>query len=219
MFKQVLKAQWMTSRTAVALLTLLAFAVPLFAVFYGGDLTSSGRESVGEWLVGADRVAQILPLLAVLVGLLLGVAAWSADLAGRHVYALSLPVHRALYVTMRFGAGAILATIPGAALAASAFIASVAVSLPPGIHAYPVELALRFWLASLTIYAIIFAIAGATRRGQVITIAAIGGAVLVDLSFLMFGVDFSLTAEALYLLTRWPGPLSILTGRWALFDV
>lgn len=219
MFKQVLIAQWITSRTAVGLLTVLAFAAPLFAVFYGGDLTSSGQEHVGDWLIGADRVAQFLPFLAVLVGLLLGVLAWSADLAGQHVYALSLPLNRPLYVTMRFGAGALLATVPGLALGASALIASVSVSLPPGIRAYPFELAVRFWLASLTVYAIIFAIAGATRRGQIIAIAAIAGAVLLDVTFLMFGVDFSVTAEALYLLTRWPGPLSILTGRWALFDV
>jgi hypothetical protein len=218
-FKQVLVAQWQTSKLAVGLLTLLAFVMPLLAVLYGGDLAGAGRERVGDWLVAADRVAQLLPFIALLVGLLLGTLAWSADLAGRHVYSLSLPVPRGLYVSMRFGAGALLATIPGVAMGLSSGIATLAVTLPPGIHAYPFELALRFWLASLTVFAIIFAIAGASRRGQVITISVIGAAITLDVVFLLFGVDFSITAEALLLLTNWPGPLSLLTGRWALFDV
>jgi len=218
-FKQVLFAQWIRSRFAVALVTVLAFAVPLLSVYYGGDLAGSGREQVGDWLVSADRAAKLLPFLAVLVGLLLGTLAWSADLTGRHVYALSLPVTRAMYVTMRFAAGALFATIPGVAMGISAAIASASVTLPPGIRALPFELSGRFWLASLTVYALIFAIAGATRRGQVITISVIGGAIAADMALLLFGVDYSITAEALYLLVSWPGPLSILTGRWALFDV
>jgi hypothetical protein len=218
-FKQVLVAQWQTSKLAVGLLTLLSFCIPLLAVLYGGDLAGAGRERVGDWLIAADRVAQFPPFIALLVGLLLGTLAWSADLAGRHVYALSLPLPRGLYVSMRFGAGALFATIPGAAMGLSSGIATLAVSLPPGIHAYPVEMALRFWLASLTVFAIIFAIAGGTRRGQVITISVIGAAITLDVVFLLFGVDYSVTAEALLLLTNWPGPLSLLTGRWALFDV
>ena len=35
MFKQVLVAQWQTSKLAVGLLTLLAFVMPLLAVLYG----------------------------------------------------------------------------------------------------------------------------------------------------------------------------------------
>jgi hypothetical protein len=47
----------------------------------------------------------------------------------------------------------------------------------------------------------------------------IGGAVLVDIVLLTLAADFSITAEVFALLTNWPGPLAILTGRWALFDV
>jgi len=218
-FKQVLFAQWLSSRLALALLSVLAFALPLVSVFYGSDIATVGRGSLGEWLVVTDRVAQVLPFFAVLVGALLGVLAWTYDIAGRHVYALSLPVPRAVFVALRFGAGTVLALVPSAALAAGAAVASLAVQLPPGVRAYPLELSVRFTLATLTVYAIIFALASASRRGQLAIIGAISAAILLDLGLLAFGASFSVTAETLNALTTWPGPLSILVGRWALFDV
>ena len=219
MFKQILFAQWLTSRLALAVLSVLAFALPLVSVFYGSDIATTGRGGLGEWLLVTDRVAQVLPFFAVLVGALLGILAWSPDLAGKHVYALSLPVPRAVFVALRFGAGTALALLPSAALAAGAAVASLAVRLPPGVRAYPLEISVRFTLATLTAYAIIFALASASRRGQLAIIGAICAAILLDLALLAFGASFSVTAETLNALTRWPGPLSILVGRWALFDV
>jgi hypothetical protein len=218
-FKQILFAQWLSSRLALAVLSVLAFALPLVSVFYGGDIATTGRGSLGEWLAVADRVAQVLPYFAVLVGALLGVMAWSPDLAGRHIYALSLPVRRAVFVALRFGAGLVLALLPSAALTAGSAIASLAVHLPPGVRAYPVELSVRFTLATLTVYALIFAITSASRRSQLIIIGSICGAVVLDLAFVTLNVSFSITAATLNALITWPGPLSILVGRWALFDV
>jgi hypothetical protein len=217
-FKQVLLAQWLWARLALVVLAVLGFAVPLVSVFYGADLDGAAQGRVGEWLTAADRVAQVLPYLALLVGVLIGVLTWSPDIAGRHVYALTLPVSRPYFVTLRFLAGATLSLVPAVALALGAAIAALAVRLPPGIHAYPFALAARFWLAALTVYAIIFAISSASRRGQIAIISVIGGAVLVDLLLLTLSANFSVTAEAFALLTNWPGPLSIFAGRWALFD-
>ena len=219
MFKQVLFAQWLTSRLALAVLSVLAFALPLISVFYGGDIATTGRLALGEWRVAADRVAQVLPYFAVLVGALLGVLAWSPDLAGRHIYALSLPVRRPVFVALRFGAGSVLALIPSVALAAGSAIASLAVRLPPGVRAYPLEISVRFTLATLTVYAIIFALASASRRSQLVVIGTICTAILLDLALVTLDVSFSITATTLGALTTWPGPLSILVGRWALFDV
>lgn len=217
-FKQVLIAQWLWARLALAVLAVIGFGIPLVSVFYGADLGGAAVARVGEWLRAADRVAQVLPYFALLVGVLVGALAWSPDIAGRHVYALALPVSRAYFVTLRFAAGAVLTLIPAAAFAMGAAVASVAVSLPPGVHAHPAEVAARFWLATLTVYAIIFAISSASRRGQIALISVIGGAVLVDILLLTLSADFSITAEVFALLTNWPGPLAILTGRWALFD-
>ena len=72
MFKQVLFTQWLSARLALAVLSVLAFALPLISVFYGSDIATTGRGSLGEWLVVTDRVAQVLPYFAVLVGALPG---------------------------------------------------------------------------------------------------------------------------------------------------
>lgn len=217
-FKQVLIAQWLWARLALVVLAVIGFAIPMASVFFGAGLDGAAVSRVGEWLVAADRVARVLPYFALLVGVLVGVLAWSPDVAGRHVYALTLPVSRAYFVTLRFAAGAVLTLVPAAAFALGAAIASLSVTLPVGVHAHPVEVAARFWLAALTVYAIIFAIASASRRGQIAIISVIGGAVLVDLLLLTLSADFSITAEAFALLTNWPGPLAIFAGRWALFD-
>ena len=219
MFKQVLFTQWLSARLALAVLSVLAFALPLISVFYGSDIATTGRGSLGEWLVVTDRVAQVLPYFAVLVGALLGILAWSPDLAGRHVYALTLPVPRAVFVALRFGAGTVLALVPSAALAVGAAVASFAVRLPPGVRSYPVEISVRFTLATLTVYAIIFVLASASRRSQLAIIGTICVAILLDLALLAFGASFSVTATTLTAFVTWPGPLSILVGRWALFDV
>ncbi len=150
-FKQVLIAQWLWARLALVVLAVLGFAVPLVSVFYGANLDGAAHGRVGEWLMAADRIAQVLPYLALLVGVLVGVLTWTPDIAGRHVYALTLPVPRAYFVTLRFAAGAVLLLIPAVALALGASIASLAVTLPPGIHAHPLEVAGRFWLAALTV--------------------------------------------------------------------
>jgi len=109
--------------------------------------------------------------------------------------------------------------VPALALLAGAIVASLSVSLPEGLHAYPVQLTLRFLLASLTLYAIIFALSISTKRAQLLTAGAFGGVILADLLLAAWGVSFSVTAETLILLTTWPGPLSILAGAWTLFDV
>jgi hypothetical protein len=218
-FRRVLGAQWQWARLALVVLAVVGFGIPLVSVFYGADLDGAAVSRVGEWLAAADRVAYVMPYFALLTGVLVGVMAWTPDITGRHVYALTLPVSRAYFVTLRFLAGGVLTLVPAGAFALGAVIASAAVSLPPGVHAHPAEVAARFWLATLTVYAIIFAISSASRRGQIAIISVIGGAVLVDILLLTLSADFSITAEAFALLTNWPGPLAILAGRWALFDV
>jgi len=219
MFRQILRAQWLAARLAVVILGVLAFAAPLLAVFWGGDLRSAGSDQVAYWLQGSERIAALLPYLALLVGVAAGFLAWSPDHAGRHVYALSLPVSRARFVALRFGAGAVITAVPALALLVGAIVASLSVSLPEGLHAYPAQLTLRFLLASLTLYAIIFALSISTKRAQLLTAGAIGGVILADLLLAAWDVHFSVTAETLVLLTTWPGPLSILAGAWTLFDV
>ncbi|MGD0991147.1 MAG: hypothetical protein ABR998_01580 [Gemmatimonadales bacterium] len=221
MYRQVLKAQWLAARLPVVLLAVLAFALPLLTVTSGSGLTNAPVERVGQWLFAAQQVGVLIPGLALLAGLLLGIGAWVPDHAGKHVYALTLPVPRSMFVLLRFAAGATLLAIPVVALGVGAVVATLSVSLPDGVHAYPLQLTARFAMASLVCFAIFFAISIATKRAALATLGVICGVLLADavLASLSIKDAASVTASVFYLLTNWPGPLSILMGRWALFDV
>ena len=85
MYKQVLKAQWLAARLPVVLLAVLAFALPLLTVAYGGGLENAPTERVAQWLFAAEKIGVLIPGLALLVGLLLGIGAWAPDHLGKHV--------------------------------------------------------------------------------------------------------------------------------------
>lgn len=221
MYREVLKAQWLASRLPVVLLAVLAFALPLLTVTYGGGLENAPTEQVARWLFAAEKIGVLIPGLALLVGLLLGIGAWAPDHLGKHVYALSLPLPRPMYVLLKFAASATLLAVPVAALGLGSLIAALSVRLPSGIHAYPIQLTIRFALASLVCYSIFFAISIATKRAALAVLGVICGVLLADV--LVMSLDFkdavSVTGWLFQLVTTWPGPLAILMGRWALFDV
>jgi len=219
MLKQVLKSQWISARAIVIVMAILAFVIPLGSVFYGGDLSNTPAYQVSSWLVASRTVGQAIPVLALGLGVMLGMAAWAPDHAGRHVYALSLPLSRGRYVLLRFAAGAIMMAIPVAALGLGALLASSAVHLPAGVHAYPLQLTLRFALSALVMFAIFFTISVGTKRAVVLTLGTVGGIVLADVILGAVGGDAVVVATVYDALTTWPGPLAILLGRWALFDV
>jgi hypothetical protein len=221
MYGQMLKAQWLALRLPVVLLAVLGFAAPLLIVTYGGALENAPSEQVAQWLFVSQKIGVLIPGLALLVGLLLGIGTWAPDHTGGHVYALSLPVTRPIYVLLRFAAGATLVAVPVVALGVGCTIAVLAVNLPSGIHAYPGQLTLRFAMACLVCFAIFFAISISTRRAALAVLGLIGGVLLADLLLAALSISgaASVSESVLYLLTNWPGPLAILMGRWALFDV
>lgn len=219
MYRQILYVQWTALRLPATLLGVLAFALPLLTVTYGGSLDGAPSGRVAEWLFASQQIGFLIPGLALLVGVLLGIGAWAPDHAGKHVYALSLPVSRARYVWLRFAAGAALLAVPVAALGIGALLATLSVHLPSGVHAYPLQLTGRFLLASLVCYVIFFSVSISTKRAALAVLGAIGGVLLADALLSVVGVQASVTPTVLMWLTNWPGPLSILIGRWALFDV
>lgn len=219
MYRQMLYAQWLSARQAVVLFMVLAFAAPLFTVYYGGNLASAGGSEVAYWLVAAEKIGRAMPVFALFLGVFVGYAAWAPDHLGKHVYALSLPVPRPMFVLLRFAAGVTLLGAPVLALGLGALVASFAVTLPAGVHAYPVQLTLRFAFATLVTFAIFFALSIGTRRGLLVVLGAVAGVLLADLLLATADVRYSVSEQLFYLLTNWPGPLSILMGRWALFDV
>jgi hypothetical protein len=133
-----------------------------------------------------------------------------------HVYALSLPLARWEYAMLKMGAGAVLALIPTAAIWIGAHLASAAVVLPEGLHAYPNELTFRFFLAVLLSYAVVFALAsGTTKTASGVMGVVVGGFVFGIMVLEAFGVG-DLALQALW---SAGGPLEVFTGSWALIDV
>ena len=219
MYRQSLRFLWIQARWVMLSVAVICFSAPLLTVYLGTSPRANGGE-VAAWLLGAERVGNALPVLAFVVGMIMGIMVWTADRTGNHVYALSLPLRRARFIGLRFAAGATLLAVPAAAMGLGTLLATMSVSLPVGIHAYPVALTARFAMATLLSFALFFAFAIATRRVALTLLAVAAASLLVDVvSGMLLEHSFNVSLRAAEILVTWPGPLAILTGRWALFDV
>jgi len=220
MFRAVLFTQWKWARPVVLLAVLVAGYIPVEAlrsvpyksaeVYYIPSLYSS--------ISGASLAYQ---LLALAVAVVIAISAWQADAQRQHVYALSLPIPRWQFVLLRFGAGAALLGIVAVAVGLFGGVAAAIAPLPAMLHAYPVGLAVRFWLGALIPFALIFALlASNPKRVRVIVIAA---ATLIAVDFLLAAFGVTQNPE----MTRWVtekvyssgGPLAAFLAKWMLVDV
>ena len=218
MFRAILFTQWRWARLPLALATIAAFGLPLLSV-QGTGWPSLTRYDAA-WVLGAVMQWSVwYPALAAGLGLLLATTAWASDHRGRHVYALSLPVKRWRFALLRFAAGAALLAAPLALFLAGATLAGAATRLPPGLHAYPVALTVRFALATLMAYAIFSAISAGTPRVAGYVLLVVGLVVGLHLVLSMAGLQTNLFQSLFDRLTIWPGPFEVFTGRWMLIDV
>lgn len=218
MFRQVLSTQLKWSRLALALLSVIAFLMPvgLWRAVQG----SYYRVYPALEVVSAfSMLGYALALLAFFVGFMLVATAWQADAAARHVYALSLPIPWARYVALRFGAGALLLLVPTVALWLGCLLVLSLITLPDTLQAYPLTLAARFLLGSLVAYAAVFALQYLSGRRA---------AYLLLFGLLAFSLALVLTQalgrgdEFLVLLKALvtpPGPLAVFGAEWSLVDV
>jgi hypothetical protein len=218
MFRAVLYSQWKWSRLIVVLGTIAGFAIPVLSV-QGAARADRGALQAQELLRAVQSWGTLYPLLAAALGLLVAMAAWAADHRGRHVHALTLPLPRWEYVLLRFGAGFVLLAGPIVAVLIGASLASLTATLPPGLQAYPIALAIRFALAVFVAYAVFFAISAGTARTAGIILGAIAAVVVVQLVANMASLDLNLFGMAQDVLLLGPGPLAVFSGRWMLVDV
>lgn len=218
MFRMILFTQWKWSRVAVLIGVLAAFALPILSVQQAGDPDRTAWEarmllnSVQSWSV-------LYPALATAIALFLALAAWGPDHRGRHVYALALPVPRWHYALQRFGAGIVLLAAPALALLFGAILASTTSSIPHGLRAYPVELAVRFTLALLVAYSVFFAISAGTTRTAGYVLSIIAAVIVIQVLASAAGIELHLLPFLGDRVLLWPGPLEIFSGRWMLIDV
>lgn len=218
MFRQILYTQWKWSMVPVALATIAAFAVPLLCVQSAGAISASPWQvidllsSVGQWGV-------LYPILAGTIGLVLALTTWGNDHRGQHVYALSVPIPRWHYVLLRFGAGVVLLIPVIAALFIGALAATAASTLPPGLYAYPLQIGLRFALATLLAYATFFAILAGSNRTAGYVLGAIGALVAAQILVATTSLHVDILGTVVGWLVTSPGPFQVFSGSWMLINV
>ena len=218
MFRAILYSQWKWSRLIVALGTIAGFALPLVSLQGAARADRSPLEA--EALLHAVQAWGVLyPLLAAALGLLVAIVTWAPDHRGRHIHALTLPLARWRYVLLRFATGATVLAGPIVGVTIGALIAVTAATLPPGLHGYPLALAVRFALAALVAYALFFAVSAGTARTAGIILGVIGAIVVVQVFASVANLELNLADHLQMVLTNWPGPLAVFTGRWMLIDV
>jgi hypothetical protein len=218
MFRMILFTQWKWSRLILLPAVIAAFALPVFSVQVAGTPNQSGWEA-RRMLSAVQSWGLAYPLLATGIALAMAMTAWGADHRGRHVYALSLPVPRWHYALQRFGAGIVLLIAPALALWIGATLAAATATIPTGLHAYPLALALRFTLALAVAYAVFFAITAGTTRTAGYVLATLGGIVLIQILAASAGIEIQLLPFVSDRMLLWPGPFEIFSGRWMLIDV
>jgi hypothetical protein len=201
-------------------MALAAFAIPVWQVIVSlGALTGTPDSALAIYFMQrlADS-APIYPMVAFGAGVTLAITTWYDDIQGKHVYALSLPLPRWYYVALRLAVGMTSVLVMVSALWLAAMFAALLATLPPGLHAYPGGLAVRFALATTLWFTAAFAIASASERTQRVVLLIAAALILGSLALAATGV--TAPGEALFdWVSRWPGITDTFAGRWLLFDV
>jgi hypothetical protein len=217
MFAAILRTQWKWTRGASLVCFVLGFAIPLLSLL----ALEVGRLEFSPTVIvrNMQTFGLFYALLSGAAGLASAMFAWGHDHRGRHVYALSLPIPRARYTGMRFTAGALFLLLPVAGVLIGCLVGIAAVRIPPGLHAYPGALTIRFLLACFVSYALFFAILASSTKaagyvlGTIVTIVVL----LFFLGSLDMGTDAVKAIAQMLFGDR--GLLSVFTGRWMLIDV
>lgn len=227
---QMLKLHWRAARWPMLPVLVAAFGLPLMAGWatWGATYTADSSEMASAWSVidGAAVWGLSFPVLAAVAGAVIGLCAWTWDHRHDHVYPLSLPIARWKYAALKFAGGTILVAGTTAVFAAGAGLSSLLAELPAGIRAYPGNLAVHFFVATQTAFALLFALASGTIRtamifiGGVLALAIAGQPTLELLGNVWAPIgQVDLGRLAYSLLVENDGPLSIFSGNWMLFDV
>ena len=227
MLGQSLMLQWKASRFAVVPFVLAGFGLPLLAVRQAhASAARSPFGAAGTMIDSLQMWLPLFPITAALLGLTLGLGAWSWDHRSNHVYALSLPVTRWEYALLKLAAGVIVLLIPVAAVLAGVSLGVALIDVPAGLHAYPFAFTFRFLLAALIVFAAAFALAAGTVKTTTrvlsgLVLFLIFGSIAVGFVEQAFGIEDMWTPiEMLHAaFGRWPGPFHVFGGNWMPIDV
>lgn len=218
MFAQILYTQMKFTRTALAMMAVIAFIAPagMWRAMHGSYY---GTFTAMEVMRGFSVLGFCLSVLAFLVGFVAVAQAWQIDAATRHVYPLALPISWSRFVSMRFGAGAVLLLIPAFAVWLGCLLVLALIEVPPTLNAYPTTLALRFLLGSLVVYAVVFAVQYLSgKKAPHVLLAFLVTFALLIFASAMTGYDEMIVKTFRYLF-QFPGPLAVFGSEWMLIDV
>ncbi len=226
MYQPMLFLHWKQIKVALIPFTIAAFGLPLVSVQGMGSAATPSGLGAYDYLVASGVWVTAFPMLAAAIGVTLALSAWNWDHQLGHVHALSLPVPRWRYAMLKMGAGAFLAVLPALAFWAGAHAAAASVTLAEGLHAYPNELTLRFFLAELVSYAIVFAMAAGTVRTTLAIVTAclvfllVGGSLNGFLGReIEYFQDVNVVQAFVDMLVGPHGPFEVFSGSWTLIDV
>lgn len=218
MFAQILYTQVKWTRGAIAVLSVVAFAAPagLWRIAHNSFY---GTYSPMAVMRGFEALGPSLALLAFFCGFMAVAQPWAIDAAARHVYPLSLPIAWSRYLSLRFGAGALLLLIPTVTLWLGCLLVLSFVEIPATLHAYPGTLALRFLLGALLSYAGMFAVQYISGRKAAHLLLGVMLVVAVLALAAELTSNTKLLATIVGYLFKWPGPLAVFANNWMLVDV
>lgn len=220
MFHAMLRAQWIWSRAMMLAFLAAGFSLPVVSVPMAqrgalGLLPASGLVEVGQ------VVGLLVAITVCIASVALVLQNWSADERGRHIYALSLPIERRLYLTYRLGGGFLLLALVALAVWLGGLVASWLLELPESLRAYPASLALRALMTAWLVHALAFLV----RFGFGIRVhRAIAAAIVLVVVILLLPVDsFSGRLQWIWVGVRAfvqpHGPLGIIVSQWSFIDV
>ncbi len=227
MYQPMLALHWKQVRFGLIPFVVAAFALPLLAVQgLGSSIAMMDADAYRRALTFNQGLLVFFPALAASIGCVLALSSWNWDHQQKHVYALSLPIARWRYAALKMGAGAVIALVPTIAFGIGCLAATASVELPAGLHAYPVQLTVRFFLATLMAYSILFALAAGTMRTTIGVFTAAFLLLLLSGPLNHFLVQMDPMREHVHVV-EWvatrivesPGPLQIFVGNWSLIDV
>jgi hypothetical protein len=227
-WNSMLRLHWKAARWPLAPMILLSVGLPMMVLRtmeLGTRVQFRGEVLPAEVLMYEQVWLPVFVLLAVTVGVLVALTAWSWDHQARHVYALSLPLSRGKYVLYKMSAGLVILALPVLALLAGTLVGLAFISVPVGLHAYPFSFTLRFLLACAVTYAAIFALASGTVRTTVIVlivliVVVVFGSIAITFLRNIWDLPFLRTPGELLFdaMLNWPGPFSVFGGSWMIID-
>lgn len=212
-FRTMLAAQARYVAPFLALGIVAAAAVPMLTVQGIDNLPTEFTDRAGRVLQQSGYYAPLFPILAMCLGCFIAVATWLPDIAGRWVYALTLPIDRVRLAAYRLATGVVLILPVALVLWCSSLFAVSLAGLDLPVITAPGALALRFLAAAILTFFVVSPVVLFSRRTWII----LAFVVIVAFIFSVRLPGIPNLVDLLFLHEM--SPLHPLAGQWRLFDV